>query len=171
MLAVALLALGGIAAGIAMYLTEDSVLWLIGCVTFSFGLLTVLLLVYGLLRMYRAGVFALDPFASHVLVTNSQSIARDGLMFFSPYVFPVYRLDRAKNSVVEDNAPMASALLALIIGMVWGLLFPMFFTPNYIGLIVAVLCCTSAILLSMHAIRRTAGMAGEACEIIDDEHR
>ncbi len=80
-----------------------------------------------------------------LLVFGSLRIAYDMQLmksrpiFFSPWVFPIYRFDPKKQTVVPANLPAGCILTALVLLLFWSILATAWFAPTHAGVALSIL--------------------------------
>eukprot|EP01038_Epipyxis_sp_PR26KG_P011932 gene11932-15972_t len=62
----------------------------------------------------------------------------DIIIYFSPFVMPVYTLDAGTNDVVDQTVLVKDIFYSIICGLMWGCCFTMFYYPMNIG--IAITC-------------------------------
>lgn len=54
-------------------------------------------------------------------------------VFYSPWIFPIFRYDPKKQDIIKDNLPAACLLASLVIMVAWSVLATVWFNPTHVG--------------------------------------
>jgi hypothetical protein len=60
-------------------------------------------------------------------------------VFFSPWVFPIFRYDPAKKDIRRQNLPVVSLIASLVVLIFWAVLATVWFTPTHVGVSLTIL--------------------------------
>lgn len=60
-------------------------------------------------------------------------------VFFSPWVFPIYRFDPRKQDVIKDYLPAAALITALVIMIGWSFLATVWIQPTHVGVALSII--------------------------------
>eukprot|EP01041_Mallomonas_annulata_P001607 gene1607-3102_t len=73
------------------------------------------------------------------IIARLITIDVDSIVYFSPYMMPVYTYDRRNNDVVDETAVTKQVFIAFISGILWGAWIAIFSYPVWVGTFVACL--------------------------------
>lgn len=84
-------------------------------------------------------------------------------LFFSPWIFPIYRYSTKRNDVVLYNKPTVILLTSLLLILIWSVLAAAFLQPYWIGICISILLeiiivVTALYLISISSIQLAAIM-------------
>lgn len=60
-------------------------------------------------------------------------------VFFSPWVFPIFRYDPKKQDIVKQNTPVMCLIASLVIMIAWSVLATVWYTPTHVGVSISIL--------------------------------
>lgn len=77
-------------------------------------------------------------------------------VFFSPWVFPVYRYDLKKNDVVPNNGPAVALVSGFLILIVWAAVASVWIDPHNVGVCLSILFMHALFLACFHVLQASA---------------
>ena len=61
-------------------------------------------------------------------------------VYYSPWIFPIYKYDSERDDIRENNGPVFGIFLVLFLGLLWSVLCSVWIAPYYYGIAVSALC-------------------------------
>jgi len=76
----------------------------------------------------------------------------DRPVFFSPWIFPVYKFDPKKENIERRNSPSISLLTGCLVLIIWGILSSNWLEPLYLGVSLCILLVLLMVTLALYLI-------------------
>jgi len=92
----------------------------------------------------------------------------DSMVFFSPYIFPVYSYDPHTDNLIDENGQIRNLFVVFIALLVWGVLSAMFTFPIGVGVSVAAAVLVVMALVSATLISITPVQMGIAARFVTE---
>ena len=112
------------------------------------------------------GVCALG-YALNEIVSDISNFSKKPV-FFSPWIFPVYRYNAKKNDVDKRNKPSIILVSSLLIILGWSILCSVWIDPFFIGISFSILVELILLVISLHLISITSVQMKDVIEYVDD---
>lgn len=90
--------------------------------------------------------WALNKFRKNIANIDRKPI------FFSPWIFPIYRFSCKKNDVILYNGPTIVLLSSLLLVLVWAILAAAFLKPYWIGICISILIEITLVVTALYLI-------------------
>jgi hypothetical protein len=104
-------------------------------VSISTWILAAMILVYGLTEVW----------------TDLRNMERKPI-FYSPWVFPVYRYNAKKNDVESNNGPAAALVTGFVILITWSVVASVWIYPHNVGVSLSILFENVLLILMNHLL-------------------
>jgi hypothetical protein len=141
-------------------------------------MLKIILVVTALVSLFSSSnpIFPLSVFFITYIFQNSAqlvmtvvSLPSDTLLYFSPYVLPVYTYDARKEDIIDQTEASMYFLRALLGGALWGAFLAMFLYPVSVGVGVACLFLLAIATIMAWAISYVPLSLGHYSSLLTDD--
>jgi len=89
-------------------------------------------------------------------------------IFFSPWIFPVYRYNTRKNDVDKRNEPAVGVIVGMLLVLFWSIFCSVWVSPFYVGISISILVELVLVILALYLISISAIQMKKVQEYIDD---